>query len=250
MRPTETAKQSSLKICLANLIFVLVRPIFLGNIGSVARVLKNFGFERVRLVDPPRNYKDAEARKMSVGAFDVLKRCEVFPTLSDALKDVSFAVGTTSGQSRAVSPLPLLEVVPAAVRASQKNVVAFVFGDERDGLTRDELMRCHRLIAIPTNPDFPALNVAQAVGIIAYELTRADHPAATDSIKTHPAGQADDEFFAHLDALLDRIEFTRRYNRAVILQEIRSLYQRIYPTERELDILSGIVRRLNQKLST
>lgn len=187
---------------------------------------------------------------MAVGAFDVLKHCEVFSTLSEALEDISLAVGTTSGQSRSESPAPLLTVAPLAMHTSQKQLVAFVFGDERDGLTRAELARCHRIITIPTNPDFPALNVAQAVGIIAYELTRIESASGAEVEKARPTGRADDQLFVQMDEMLDRIQFTRKYNRQVILQELRALYQRMYPSEREADILHGILRRLNQSLSS
>ena len=87
--------------------FVLVRPVYLGNIGAFARLLKNFGFQNLRFVDAPRNYKDAEARKMAVGAFDILKSSETFNTLQEALSDINFVVGTTAGQQRSQSPLPL-----------------------------------------------------------------------------------------------------------------------------------------------
>ncbi len=236
-----------MKISCNNTVFIVVRPLFLGNIGAIARVLKNFGFMQLRLVGPPKNYKDSEARRMSVGAFDVLKRCETFTSLSDALKDVSFVVGTTSGQSRD-RPEPLTASTHSAIECSQHQRIAFVFGDERDGLTRDELMRCHRIITVPTNPEFPALNVAQAVGIVAYELSREELNAAIVTGEKHPAGDSDDKLFLQIVELLDKVDFTRRFNRHVIIQELRTAYQRAHLTERESDLLNGIIRRLHQRL--
>lgn len=237
-----------MKICFDNTVFILVRPLFLGNIGSAARALKNFGFSKMRLVDPPKNYKDSEARRMCAGAFDVLKRCETFLTLTDALADVSLAVGTTSGQARGNEPAPLLSAIPHAIQTSRKQMVAFAFGGERDGLTKAELERCHTIVTIPTNPEFPALNISQAIGIIAYELTRQELNTDDNDERTYPTGRVDDQFFAQLDQVLDQIDFTRRHNRAVILRELRTMYQRIYPSEREAGILSGIVRRLARVL--
>ena len=72
-----------------NVSFVLVRPYYLGNIGSAARALKNFGFQQLSLVEPPHNYKDAEARMMAVGAFDVLKAALVYDSLSQAAIDTA-----------------------------------------------------------------------------------------------------------------------------------------------------------------
>ena len=80
-----------------------MRPNFLGNIGSTARVMKNFGFSQLRLVNPPRNYLDAEARKMAVDAFDVLKSAKVENSLSDALKDINLAFGLdTNGKAKLI----------------------------------------------------------------------------------------------------------------------------------------------------
>ncbi len=83
-----------------NFVFILVRPNFLGNIGSSARVLKNFGFGQMRLVTPPKNYLDSESRRMAVDAFDVLKKARVFDSLATALEDITMSVATSSGQYR------------------------------------------------------------------------------------------------------------------------------------------------------
>src|SRR6185437_3456953 len=117
-----------------------------------------------------------------------------------------------------------------------------VFGEERNGLLRDELLRCHLLATIPTAPSFPSLNVAQAVGLFAYELTRRLSKAAPDNnaesqieslVAEYPTGAEDDEFFIQLDALFQNVEFTRTYNRENIITELRTFYQRSRPTVRE-----------------
>jgi tRNA (cytidine32/uridine32-2'-O)-methyltransferase len=176
-----------------NIYFILVRSVYLGNIGSVARAMKNFGFHKLRFVEPPRGYKDSEARRMSVGAFEILKNSEVFDSLTAALKDVSMSIGTTSAQQRDMNPRRLAEVAPLAAQAAgANNNVALVFGDERNGLTREDLLRCHQIMTIPTDENFPALNVGQAAAICAYEVARfaaAPSPGAahTDTSATSAA---------------------------------------------------------------
>lgn len=155
-----------------NITFVLVRPIYLGNIGSVARVMKNFAFNNLTLVAPPRNYKDAEARIMAVDAFDILKKCLVRSSLLDAVENSSMVFATTSGRQRAQNLITLQQAAQEAAQLSHSNAVSFVFGDEKNGLGNEELSLCHRLVHIETNPAFPALNLSHAVGVIAYELTR------------------------------------------------------------------------------
>ena len=232
-----------------NICIVLVRPQYLGNLGSSARVMKNFGFSRLRLVCPPRNYKDAEARKMSVGAFDVLKSAEVFSSLQDALKDVAIALGTTSGQQRDFSPLPLKSKVSDLLACAATSTCAIVFGDEVNGLSRDDLLRCHYITTIPTQASFSALNVAQAVAIAVYEVASSIDAAAHEhSAQAFSTGEHDDVILAQLDELLVKTEFSRSYNRTKLLTEFRSFYQRAHPTDRESTLIKGALLKLNIKL--
>jgi TrmH family RNA methyltransferase len=237
---------SAQETSLTDLTFILVRPNYLGNIGSVARVLKNFGFKSLRLVAPPKNYKDAEARKMAVGAFDVLKNSQIYTSLNDALSDISVAIGTSCAKQRDVSPMPIEQIIPK-VSAAAGNRIALIFGDERDGLKRDELERCHHIAMVPTVPDFPSLNVSQAVGIFAYELAKLAAGAQQQDVLL-TTGSEDDELFTQISGLLDEVGFSRTYNRENINTELRSLYQRTHPTLRELDLLKGALRKINQKL--
>jgi TrmH family RNA methyltransferase len=231
-----------------NLVFILVRPTYLGNIGSIARVLKNFGLSQLRLVDPPRNYKDAEARRMSAGAFDILKHAQVYENLSDALKDIAIAIGTTAGHHRAKAPEAFSRVKNEIVLRSQSNRIAWVFGDERNGLSKEEVQRCHRTVTLPVRADFPSLNVAQAVGLIAYEMSSGELETAGEQRDPNPTGEQDDELISQLEDLLDRLEFTRTYNRQVILKELRGLYQRMLPTQREHELFREVIRRVRIRL--
>lgn len=251
-----------------NIYFVLVKPVFLINIGSIARVMKNFGFTKLRLVDPPRDYKHSESRRMAVDAFDVLKDSEVFDTLAEALQDISLGIGTTSGQQRDMQIGSLLDAAPAARAAAQHNKVAIVFGDERNGLSRDDLLRCHQVMTIPTSEIYPALNLAQAVAVTAYELARpqsnGDGERATlggtavrafgtrqISAKGNasPTGQQNDQLFQTFGELLDAADFSRSFNREKVLIEFRSFYQRAQPTEREHELLRGALFKIAQKIN-
>lgn len=250
--------------------FILCRPVYLGNIGSVARLMKNFGFRDLRLVQPPRNFKDAEARMMSVGAFDILKNASVFESLSQATEDTGIVFGTSSGRRRSHIACLLDEAASEAVALSESDRVAFVLGDERNGLNKEELDRCHRIVRIPTSAEFPSMNVAQAACVIAYELTRSSLSAggmgaddyswskdpsvqktgnAIDDRRRLPTGKEDDQLFRELRLLLDNIEFSRTYNYDLVLNELRSAYQRMVPSAREAHLLRGFLIKLNQKLS-
>lgn len=235
----------------ANIYFILVRPVFLGNIGATARLMKNFGFDKLRLVDAPRNYKDAEARKMAVDAFDILKAAEVFSTLPEAVADINLIVGTSSGQQRSQ---PLEELPQFLKRANEQNIdsgnkIAIVLGDERNGLSIDELAICNVQVRIATNPLFPSLNLSQAACILAYELSKLCVQVDNSfNVNVHSSALTtaadDDELFEQLAQMLEKIQFSRAHNKELVLGQLRQFYKRALPTKREKDLLRGVLHRL------
>lgn len=249
---SESTPETSERACnQANVSFVLVRPYYLGNIGSAARALKNFGFTELGLVEPPTNYKDAEARMMAVGAFDLLKNASIYSSLSQAAENSALIYGTTSGRQRSQNLLTIQEAAEEAAALSLDNKVIFAFGDEKNGLGNEELSLSHRLVHIPTNPEFPALNLAQAVCVTAYELTRTTvfgNPMRSTPPKYTrrelPTVRDEDEFFALTEELLVEMDFVREYNKSVIVNDLRRLYQRMSPTKRELDLVRGLLFRI------
>jgi tRNA (cytidine32/uridine32-2'-O)-methyltransferase len=233
--------------------FILVRPQFLGNIGSVARLMKNFGFFDLRFVEPPRNYKDAEARKMAVAAFDILKGSKTFASLSDAIADLHYVIGTSSGQQRK-EQIYDLDLALRDMPANSQTRIGVVLGNEVDGLTREELSQCHVIARVPTCPEFSSLNLAQAAGIIAYELSRHLHtvaPVTPGEMKNNrlpPSVAEVDELFDQVAILLEKVEFARSYNKPLVLTELRQFFYRAMPSKREGDLLRGILHKLTQSI--
>ena len=237
----------------SNTTFILVRPEFLGNIGSVARVLKNFGFSDLRFVDPPKNFKDAEARMMAVGAFDLLKDARVFENLEEAIADVNLTVSTSSGRHRSRPLDNLSKVSSELVAATSSNRLGIIFGNERNGLKDEEVALCNRRIRIESADAFPSLNLAQAVGIVAYSLASAteihsNQPSEKRVVAELPDSAELKELFGQLELLLGNIEFTRTYNKRLILQELKDAIDRMTPTRREASLLKGALFRLNDRL--
>lgn len=152
--------------------FVLVRPHYPENVGAAARAMKTMGITRLTLVKPGRlAVPDHEmAYKMAVKSWDVLGAADIVPTLDLALDGVSVAFATTSrrGVSFVISPRQAASV--AAERAGRGEALAFVFGNEKTGLSEEESALCGERIRIPMAADQPSINLAQAVQIVAYEL--------------------------------------------------------------------------------
>ncbi len=160
--------------------FVLVRPRIPENVGAAARVLRNFGHADWVLVCPERLDREV-ARRMAVGAEDLLDGVREVATLDEAVADCSWVVGTESRRVRGRAPLDPDALVASVEEASSRGTTALVFGGERDGLRAGELARCDALSRIPSRAPQPSLNLAQAVAVYAFALrpgSRAAPPAA------------------------------------------------------------------------
>ncbi len=152
---------------------VLLRPRNADNLGSIARVMKNFGLVDWVVVSPnPRLLEVPGLHRLAVKSGDLLESVGRVDSLEEAIADCSWVVGTTmrliDGRRR-LTPRELL--TEAAARNDER--WALVFGDERSGLTNDDLSACHALSFIPSADEQPSLNLAQAVGVFAYEAAMA-----------------------------------------------------------------------------
>src|SRR5690349_15368182 len=142
------------------------------NLGAAARAISNFGFERLRVVNPyPVAFREARS---AVGASHVLTAAEEYSTLADAVADCSLVVGTTALTRRDLHHP--LHTLPDGARHIARRLstgrVAIVFGSEKRGLTNQNLSHCHWLMRIPTRPDHGSMNLGQAVAVCLYELAR------------------------------------------------------------------------------
>lgn len=152
--------------------FVLVGPHYPENVGACARALKTMGFTRLGLVKPGRlAHPDHEmAVKMAVRSLDVLAQIEVFDNLDEALVGTDLVAATTARRGVSGVLSPRRAAANAVDAAAQGRQIGLVFGNEKTGLTRDELHHAQLLVRIPMAADQPSINLAQAVQILAYEL--------------------------------------------------------------------------------
>jgi TrmH family RNA methyltransferase len=166
------------RAALARVSVVLVEPQGPRNVGSTCRAMKNFGLDRLVLVNPAV-VDHPEAREMASGAGDLLRAARIVPTYEEALQGVTLAVGTTARpRHRIPVRTPAKAAAEIVEHAAAGGEVALVFGREANGLTQDELLRCQRAISIETAPEYGSLNLAQAVLLVAYELFRASRSIA------------------------------------------------------------------------
>ncbi|HSM92518.1 MAG TPA: RNA methyltransferase [Anaeromyxobacteraceae bacterium] len=182
---------------------VLLRPRNPENLGAVARAMKNFGLSDWAIAELG-THDFAAMRRVAVHAEELLDRPRLVRTLDEAVADCAWVVGTSSRRVRGKRLLTPEEVAREAVARGAEGRTAIVFGDERSGLTNAEVLRCHDLSVVPTEPEQPSLNLAQAVLLYAYEVRRELRRVAQAGRRdaTRPASGATDEELSRIEEAL------------------------------------------------
>ncbi len=228
---------------LKNIRIVLVNTSHPGNIGAVARAMKNMCLEQLVLVEPAV-FPHADATARASGADDILAAARVCGSLDEAIADCRLVVGA-SARLRSVQ-WPQLDPRAAATRVlseSPQGPVAILFGRESSGLTNDELARCRYLVHIPANPDYSSLNIAMAVQVIGYELlmgTRDAEPPPATPRQLASAAELQG-FFDHLQQALGDIGFADSQHAQKLMRRLRRLFLRAEPDREDVQILRGIL---------
>jgi TrmH family RNA methyltransferase len=227
-----------------------------GNIGAAARAMKTMGLGRLVLV-APKLFPCAEATARASGADDILANALVYDTLRDAVSDCVMVYGT-SARLRTLSA-PLVEPEQAAAGlleyAGRSADVAIVFGRERTGLTNEELDLCHKMVVIPSNPDFSSLNLAAAVQIICYELCKQVQSGKVISPVGDPewsapvSAEALDHFYTHLDEVMIQTGFLDPLKPRRLMRRLKQLFNRTNMDQNEYNILRGILTSVQESLS-
>jgi TrmH family RNA methyltransferase len=244
---SEVEIDSSLSIDLSRVRVVLVNTSHPGNIGSVARAMKNMGLNQLTLVQP-KEFPSAEATARASGADDVLASARIVPTLTEAIGDCALVIGA-SARMRTIS-WPTLDPRACAERmmaVAATDRVALVMGRERTGLTNAELEHCHYLVHIPANPDYSSLNVAAATQVLVYELRMAAL-AQLNALETpwqsdHPFATTEEleGLYAHFERALTRLRFLDPDNPRQLMRRLRRLFNRSQLDRMEVNILRGIL---------
>jgi tRNA/rRNA methyltransferase len=223
---------------------VMVRPRGSGNIGSVARAMKNTGANDLAIVGEART-ESFWAKAMAVHGRDILAAAKCFPTIREAIADCTLVVGTTcrSGLYRSHSQTAR-EIAPAVVAAARDGKIALLFGPEDHGLSNKDLEHCQLLLTIPTHSDYQSLNVAQAAVICLYEFYVASlAPAQDDGIHRAEAENIERLFEIMRDGLL-KIGFLDPENPEHMLLAFRRIFGRAGLEAKDVRILTGMFRQI------
>lgn len=230
-----------------SLSIILVRPQYSGNLGAIARAMKNMGLSDLRLVQAKAKPASQEAQRMAVHASGLLHKVKSFSKLTDACNNLDLLVGTSRRSGKERQNVSWLADFISQVKATpQIKNIGILFGAEDTGLTNEELAHCQQIIQIPSDEAYPSLNLAQAVMVVAYEWYRSEAQKALitekhSKLASLPSLEA---MYQDLASLLDEAGFLNPQNPFHAMRLMRNLINRAYPTEREIRVLRGVFRQL------
>lgn len=209
------------------------------------------GFRHLGLVSPPPEWIH-EARPMACQAGDVIERAPVYSNIAAALESKSLVVGTSrrTGKERGLF-LPFEQGLDRIRKAAAGNPVGILFGREPSGLSNRELESCGFVISIPSAPGFPSLNLAQSVMLVLYELFRSGVRPPEDSADELVGHAELAGLYRRMRTALERLGYENLGDRdlaASILRDLRRIFSRAGLTTWELHMLTGLCRRIEQKI--
>lgn len=250
----------------ANIRIVLVETSHPGNIGAVARAMKNMRLESLYLVRP-KQYPDSHAMARSSGAIDVLNNAVVCDSLADAISDCRLVIAASARSRSILWPTTTApEAAKKLIDASLQSPVALVFGREDRGLNNEELDHCHFMVQLPANPEFSSLNIAAAVQVFSYEIRKTflaeeariqvaptsgtdqpDEPVQPD-IDDLPASSINiTRLFNHLETTLVEVNFMPAHRTRTLMRKLMRFFYKSQISEEEVSIFRGILTELQRQ---
>ena len=239
------------KTALAQVRIVLVEPAGPLNVGSIARVMKNMGLRQLVLVNPQCDRLGEDARKMAVHAADILESARTVATLPEALTGCQRAIATTARPRALGSGLEDPKTaLPWLIEAATPS--ALIFGPEDRGLSNQELNYAQRFVRIPSDSEYPSLNLAQSVAICSYELY---HSISLQEVSPSPPSSHDaapldllEEYYQQMEAVLLKMGYLYPHTAASRMEKLRYLFNRAGASKTEVAMLRGIFRQMQWAL--
>jgi tRNA/rRNA methyltransferase len=232
-------------------VIVLVEPQLAENIGMAARAMANFGLSELRLVAPRDGWPKKGARSAASGATHVLDGAKLYETTREAIADLNFVFATTARERGQMKRVFAPEEAMGELVAREGQRTAVMFGRERVGLTNDEVSLADAIITFPVSPDFPSLNLAQAVLLVGYTWRqasgRARLPFSGELLSPPATREALIALFGSLEAALDEAGFYPPEKKEIIARNMRDMLHRMSLTEQDVRTFRGALRALTRK---
>jgi tRNA/rRNA methyltransferase len=227
---------------------VIVEPKYEGNIGGIARVMKNFGFSKLVLVNPPKLGQEAKA--MAMHGYDILQNAIIYDSFQKVIDEFDYLAATTSviatdSNSRRNPVFP----EDLAIGLDAKGRVALVFGREDHGLSNEEIAACDFIVTIPANPEYPTLNLSQSVTVILYEVSRQMMRKDSQNLRKFRRLEKveKDHLLEKYDALVETI-YENEFEVRIAKKTFRQVLGRAFVSGKEACTLMGVFRNAKRLL--
>ena len=230
---------------------ILVETSHPGNIGSVARAMKNMGLNNLALIKP-KKFPHQEAIALAGNAVDILKKAKIFTSIDSAVQN-SKVIYATSARERTID-WPTVTARDAADEihelVTNKIEVSILFGREDRGLTNEELQLANKHLIIPADPEYPVLNIAMSAQVICYELYQASKNGPITKWQDFPTYTAEElnNLIKHFEETVTALELVDPENPKQIMTRMERMFRRLYPDQMEGNFLRGFLKAINNRI--
>ncbi len=224
---------------------ILIEPEWASNIGAVARVMGNFGFDELVLVNPKCRIDELDAIKRAKHALTILKRAKIVDF--DYLDNFDCLVATTSklGSDYNIPRSPISpENLAEKLKIDTNKKIGLVFGREGQGLKNNEIKKCDFIVTIPAYAKYPVMNISHAVGVILYSIFRVRNENIITAKFPLVSSKEKKKLLELIDSMLDNIEFSTKEKRETQKIIWRRMLGKSFLTRREAFALFGFFKKI------
>ena len=228
--------------------FVLVKPQLPENIGFCARALKNFGFNKLDLVNPKEKWPNKKAIATSVGANDLLKKSKIYSNIKTAIDNYDI-VYASSARKRDINKKHLsFKQFIKNIKKNKKKKIGIIFGPEASGLSNEDISHSNYIFKIPVSKNFESINLSHSLIIVCFELFKVLKPGYLKKQKKLTDITSKKTFNIFFDFLESRLDekgfFSPREKKKIMLINLRNIFGRMELSNKELRILSSVFSKL------
>ena len=228
--------------------FILVEPSHSGNIGACARAIKNMGFEKLAIVKPRKTITE-EAFHRAKSAKDILENAVIYESFDQAIEEKTLILATSARERTIPWPTFYIDEISEEIKGelkSEKTKSAIIFGREDNGLSNEELQKCHIHLVIPTSDEYSSLNLSHALQLVAFEIRKIylDNNVSISEEKDLVSNLENEKLLEHLMEVLKKIDFYDPKSSKQVKTRIERLIKKIRLDKMEMGILRGFLSKI------
>ena len=228
--------------------FILVEPSHSGNIGACARAIKNMGFEKLAIVKPRKTITE-EAFHRAKSAKDILENAVIYESFDQAIEEKNLILATSARERTIPWPTYYIDEISEEIKGelkAEKTKSAIIFGREDNGLSNEELQKCHIHLVIPTSDEYSSLNLSHALQLVAFEIRKIylDKNVSISEEKDLVSNSENEKLLEHLMEVLKKIDFYDPKSSKQVKTRVERLIKKIRLDKMEMGILRGFLSKI------